>query len=349
MHRADKATLRVTVGLGAATALAYGLALPLPFVVCVMAALVLCKPGPPLSLAKGALATLMFCMLLAAGMLTVPLLEHQAFTGLLLTASVLYVVFYGGLRLSHPLTPVLLLAFALIPVAGVAEQALVGALIVSMGLGIVVGTMVNAMSHALFPDRPVARASPASRPGVDQATPAWIALRGTLIVMPVFVLALTNPSLYIAAIMKTVTLGQQASHTNARHAGRELVGSTLAGALIGAAVWLGLSVWASLWMLVLWLTGAALWCASAMFGARRSASPPSFWANALVTALILLGPAIEDSANGKNVLQASLVRTALFVAVACYASATVWVLERWRSARVRPAHAPRLRPDQAAS
>ena len=78
--------------------------------------------------------------------------------------------------------------------------------------------------------------------------------------MPVFVLALTNPSLYLAAIMKTVTLGQQAGETNARSAGQELVGSTLMGALIGACVWLGLSLLANLWMLALWLMAAALWC-----------------------------------------------------------------------------------------
>jgi hypothetical protein len=165
----------------------------------------------------------------------------------------------------------------------------------------------------------------------DPATAAWIALRGTVIVMPVLALALVNPSLYMAAIMKTVTLGQQATHTTAREAGKELVGSTLTGALLGAAVWLGLSLWPSLWMLVLWLMAAALWCGSAIFGARRTGMAPSFWINALLTALILLGPAIEDSASGKSVLQASVVRTCLFVAVALYAWATVWALEQWRA------------------
>lgn len=333
MTRADKAALRVTCGLGAATALAYGFAVPLPFVACVMATLVLCKPGPPLPLAKGAVLALVFGALLATGMLMVPLLEHYAFTGVLLTAAILFVVFYGGLRRAHPLTTVLLLAFALIPVAGVAEQALMGALTLAMTVGLGVATLVNALSHALFPDSPTAGSRPVPARGVDGPTAAWIALRGTLVVMPVFVLALTNPSLYIAAIMKTVTLGQQASHTTARTAGRELVGSTAMGALVAAIAWFGLSMWPSLWMLTLWLMAAALWCASGMFRLRRTTMPPSFWANALVTALILLGPAIEDSAGGKSVLQAAFVRTTLFVAVAFYAWATVWALEHWRLAR----------------
>ena len=105
------------------------------------------------------------------------------------------------------------------------------------------------------------------------------------------------------------------------------------GALIGLAVWLGLSLWPSLWMLMLWLMAAALWAGSAMFGARATAFRPSFWSNALITALILLGPAIEDSASGKSVLQGSVVRTGLFVGVALYASAMVWIFERWRAAR----------------
>jgi hypothetical protein len=78
------------------------------------------------------------------------------------------------------------------------------------------------------------RAAPATAP--DRENARWVAWRGTLIVMPVFVLALTNPSFYMAAIMKTVALGQQAGETDARNAGRELVGSTLMGALIALAV-----------------------------------------------------------------------------------------------------------------
>jgi hypothetical protein len=333
MTRADRATLRLTIGLGLAVLAAYGLALPIPFLACVMAVLMLSRPGPPLPLAKGALVALVLAVLLTAGVLMVPLLEHYALTGLLLTATVLYSVFYKGLRSRNPLTTVLVISFAMIPVAGVADQALVGTLSVSLAVGIVAGSFVSRFSHAFFPDPPAARGQGAVALSVDRATAGWIALRATLIVMPVYVLALTNPSLYMAAIMKTVTLAQQAGETNARDAGRELVGSTLMGALVGACIWLGLSLLPNLWMLMLWLMAAAWWTGSATFGARPSAYRPSFWSNALLTALILLGPAIEDSASGKSVLEASAVRTCLFVGVAFYAWATVWALERWRKGR----------------
>jgi hypothetical protein len=67
---------------------------------------------------------------------------------------------------------------------------------------------------------------------------------------------------------------------------------------------------------------------------------PSFWANALITALILLGPAIEDSANGKSVLAASAMRTTLFLLVAFYAWGAIWLLERMRLQGSRTAPAP---------
>lgn len=333
MHRADKAALRLSIGIGLAVLVAYGLALPMPFVVCVMAVLVLCKPGPPMPLVKGAVVALVFAGLVAAGVVMVPLLENYAFAGLLLTAVVLYGVFFLGLVRASPLTMILVIAFALIPVAGVADQALVGMLSVTLAVGIGTGTLVSAMSNAFFPDPPGAAGKKAGPPSLDRETAAWIALRAVLIVMPVFVLALTNPSLYLAAVMKTVALGQQAGETNARAGGRELVGSTLMGALIAAVAWLGLSLWPSLWMLMLWLMAAALWTGSGIFGARRTAFRPSFWSNALITALILLGPAIEDSASGKSVIEGAVVRTGLFVGVAFYAWAMVWMFERWRGAK----------------
>jgi hypothetical protein len=218
-------------------------------------------------------------------------------------------------------------------VAGVAEQALATALSVAFGVGLGTGVLVSGVSHAFFPDAPAPSKISTAPAIVGRETASWAALQATLVVMPVFVLALTNPAFYLAAIMKTVTLGQQASSTNARSAGRELVGSTLMGAWMATLVWCGLSLRPNLWMLMLWMVAAALWAGAKLFGVRRTSFPPSFWSNALVTMLILLGPAIEDAAVGKDVYRASATRVALFVAVSLYAWATVWMLERWRASR----------------
>jgi len=333
MNRADKAVMRLMLGLGLAVLVAYGFALPLPFVVCLMSILVLCKPGPPLPLAKGVIIAAIFAALVTGGVLMVPLLENFALSGILLTGAILYGVFFLGLISSNPLTMVLVISFALIPVAGVADQSIVGMLSITLAIGILTGVLVSSASSALFPDQPANAANRPASDSVSHEAARWIALRATMIVMPVFVLALTNPSFYIAAIMKTVALSQQAGEVDARSAGSELVGSTLMGAFIAAIVWAGLSLHPNLWMLTLWMMGAALWAGSAIFGTRATRFRPSFWSNTLITMLILLGPAIEDSANGSGVLEASAVRTGLFVAVALYAWGTVWILERWRNSR----------------
>jgi hypothetical protein len=333
MHPADKAVLKLAFGLGLAALLAYGLALKLPFVVCLMAAVLLARPGPPMPLLKGLLTAVILAGLVAMGVFMVPLLENYRVTGVVLTGAILYGLFFFGLVSGNPLTLVLVIAFTLIPVAGVADQALIPMVSLTLAAGIAVGTLVGSLWHAFFPDPPGPARQAKAPPAITRETASWIALRAALIVLPVFVLALTDPSFYLAAILKTVALGQQACATNARSAGRELVGSTLTGAGMAGLVWLGLSMWPNLWILMLWMSAAGLWAGARMFGVKATRFPPSFWSNALTTMLILLGPAIEDSASGKDVLEASAIRVCLFVGVALYAWSTVWVLERWRARR----------------
>jgi hypothetical protein len=331
--QADKAVLRLAIGLGLAVLVAYGLALPAPYAVSVMAVLVLCKPGPPIPFLKGVVMAVVIAALVAAGVLMVPILENYALSGVMLTGALLYGVFFSDGGKANPQTMILAMAVTLIPVVGVAEQALAPLIGVTLALGVCVGVLVSSASHTLFPDAHAPANKAATPVTLNRESANWIAMRSTLVVMPVFVLALTNPAFYLPTVMKSVALGQQASSTSARLAGRELVGSTLMGAWMAALVWFGLLLRPNLWMLMLWMVAAALWAGSRMFGVKVTSTPPSFWRNALVTMLILLGPAIEDSASGKDVLSASAIRVALFVGVALYAWATVWALERWRASR----------------
>jgi len=332
MARADKAVMRLALGLGLAVLLAYGLALALPFVVCVMAVLVLCMPGPPIPFLKGVIMAAAVAVLVAAGVLMVPLLEHYALAGVMLTGAMLYALFRRGGGRITPQATILVITLTVIPVAGVAEQALAPLLAKSLALGIGTGVLVSGVSHALFPDPPQADGSTQTPAATASPDPAG-ALRATLVILPVFMLALTNPSTFLAALIKSVALAQQAGVATARNAGRELVGSTLMGAWMAALAWFGLSLRPNLVMLMLWAVLAALWAGARIFGVKASAMSPSFWINALVTMLILLGPAIEDSAVGKDVVVAGAIRLCVFVGLALYAWATVWALERWRAAR----------------
>lgn len=299
MHNADRAVLRIGTGIGLATGICYGLALPMPHLGVIMAWVVLCRPGEALGLKKGLAGGLLLLGIMTAGVLLVPLLTHYALAAVLLVALLLYLLMQLAMAGKGAAAMLLIMAITVIPVAGLIEQSLAIALAQMMGLGILIGTLVNRLAHALFPP------------------------------LPVWLLALGNPAFYIPAVMKTVTLAQQSTSLNARQAGQELVLSTLMGALLAFALWLGLSLWPSLLMLVLMLALMTFWLARRLVRLVAGRFPPSFWSNAWITALILFGPAIEDSATGKDVWLAAAMRCGLYLVVAGYGWLCILLLEQW--------------------
>ena len=135
--------------------------------------------------------------------------------------------------------------------------------------------------------------------------------------------------------MKSVSLGQQVSLTDARHAGRELLGSTLIGGVFAVLFWCGLSLYPNLWMFFLWMLGFGLYFACKLYGVLTSRYSGAFWSNVVITMLIMLGPAVQDSASGKDVYKAFAVRLSLFFAVTFYAWLAVYVFDAWRTRRLR--------------
>ena len=328
MHNADRAVLRIGTGIGLATGICYGLALPMPHLGVIMAWVVLCRPGEPLGLKKGLAGGILLLGIMASGVLLVPLLTHYALAAVLLVGLLLYLLMQQAMAGKGAAAMLLIMAITVIPVAGLIEQSLAIAIAQMMGLGILIGTLVNRMAHALFPPQPVAGAAARAAPPPPEH-PERLALRAVAMVLPVWLLALGNPAFYIPAMMKTVTLAQQSTSLNARQAGQELVLSTLMGALLAFALWLGLSLWPSLLMLVLILALMTLWLARRLVRLVAGRFPPSFWSNAWITALILFGPAIEDSATGKDVWLAAAMRCGLYLVVAGYGWLCILLLEQW--------------------
>ena len=269
----------------------------------------------------------------------VPLLEHYAFAGVLLTAVVLYALFYIGLA---PRQPADHGAGAVVHAdpgrrrrrsrrwsASSASTLAVGVRRRRAGeRGLarpVPGPAGTCRRGRRRGARPIARAAALDRAAGHADRDAGLRSR---------------------ADRSVVLPGSGHEDGGARPAGRRdrrPLGRARAGRLDAdggadrAAVWLGLSIWPSLWMLMLWLMAAALWTGSAMFGVRRTRLRPSFWSNALITALLLLGPAIEDSASGKSVLEGAVDARQPVRGVALYAWATIRLLERWRARRPRAA------------
>jgi len=322
--------LRLGIGTALCLATSFGLGWPIPMVAPVLGVFLLATISRPLPL-KAALAIVLMVMLTTgSGLLLVPLLRHYKFSGVLLVALGLFLAFRYGLRGGNNLVSTFLAAgLTMIAAAGTADFWLAVTVIVALARGLLLAALALTLMHWLFPDPPAVKAPPAARPMPDSEA-GWIALRATLVVLPAFLLALSDPAAYMPIIMKSVSLGRQ-SCTTARGAARELLGSTLFGGLLAILFWCALSLFVHLWMFFLWMALFALLVARKLYAANPT-SPPGFWLNSLVTLIILLGQSVEDSAAGKDVYTAFVVRMGLFVAVTLYACLMLELLDYHRRA-----------------
>jgi hypothetical protein len=317
----------------------YGLALPLPYLVPMFALLLSAAPAPPMGV-KGLLSLILVVVIsLGVGLLLIPVLINYPVSAVLIVAYGLYWSTHVSVSLGKGLVGTLLtMGFTLIPAAGTVDFALALAVVQALVLGIGVAIVCQWIVYPWFPEDPAparADAEVAQVPETDDAVESnWIALRTALIVLPPFLLALTNPSMYMATILKSVQLGQQGSVVSARSAGRELLGSTFLGGCFAVLFWFVLKICPSLWMFFLWMLLFGIYFSSKIYQVIGSRFPASFWLNVAITLLILLGPAVEDSASGKDVYAAFAVRMGLFVAVTVYAWAAIYALDQWRTRRL---------------
>jgi len=330
MHVASKRVFRLSLTIALSLAVAYGTAQTAPYIAPLFAFMLGVAPKPPMG-PKGLLGLLlMLCVMLSSGLLLIPLLLQYPATALLLALAGLFVANYVTLNLGkQPLGSLLVIGITLISAMGLLDFAIALLLIQALCINIAIAVICQWLVYPLFPeDGPLPAPAP---PAPEQSS--WLALRATLIVFPSFLLVLVNPLLYAPIIMKSVALGQQVSETHARSAGRELLGSTLMAAVLAILMWYGLKLAPTLWMFFLWTLAFGLFIVARVYGVIRSRYSPSFWSNVVITLLIFIGPAVEDSAAGRDPYAASAVRLGLFMGVAIYAWLMLLFLDGWRARR----------------
>jgi hypothetical protein len=333
MNIAARRTFRCALTVSISLALAYGTALPMPFLVPILAIAVSLMPGPPMGLKGLAGLCLVMMLTLGIGLLLTPLLQHYPLAAVLLVGVGLYLSTSISVSNGKGLVGTLLtVGLTIIPAAGVYSFSAALQVIQAMVIGMMFAIVTLWVVYPLFPEDPGFVAEKPEHSSPDNAH--WIALRVALIVLPPFLVALTNPSVYLKLIMKSVTLGQQVSLVDTRSAGKELLGSTLMAGLAAMLLWGLLKISPTLWMFFLWILLFMCYIAAAILGVVRSRYSPSFWQNVAVTMLILLGSAVQDSANGSDVYQAFATRMGLFFAVTVYAWVAVASLEAWRESRL---------------
>ncbi|MET0091720.1 MAG: DUF2955 domain-containing protein [Candidatus Thiodiazotropha sp.] len=329
-RRAFRLSLTVSLSL----VIAYALRLPLPFIAPLFGILLSLKPTPPISMKNLLKLILVVAITLSSGVILTPLLTHYSGLGLVVVAVGIYFsIFMTHARENAALIGTLLtLGITLISAAGTLSSALSMAVIQAIVLGIAIATFCQWMIYPLFPEPD----------GEDTALPPteetdinanWIALRTTIIVFPVYLLVLVNPTAYMPLMMKSTVLAQQASFEHARSAGKELIGATLLAGLLAVLLWFGLKMAVNLWMFFLWMTLFGLFIAAKFYHALPTRRGPMFWQDVFVTLIIFIGPAVQDSANGKDVYAAFITRLALFMGLTLYAWLAVYALEQLKARR----------------
>lgn len=336
---AARRVLRLSFCIALSLAIAYGLAIPLPFITPIFAFILGMKPAPPMGPKALTMLLLLVLITTGIGLALIPILLHYPVSALLIITVGLFFSNYITVIAEKVLVGTFLtVGITLISAAGVANFSLAVTVIQALALGIAIAAICQWLVYPWFPEDSVTTDEPPPSTESDEEKSArsnWLAIRATLIIMPAYFIALTNPAMYLAVIMKSVSLSQQGSSLHARDAGRELLGSTFIGGCFAILFWFMLDLVTTLPMFTACMLLFSLYFCSKFYQIISSKFPPSFWQNALVTMLILLGPAVEDSANGKDVYAAFAVRMGLFVAVTLYACLAVYLLEFLRHRRLQ--------------
>jgi hypothetical protein len=320
---------RLTLATALATFVVYAAAVPIGYLVIIITLVLASAPGPPPGLKAAAALIAIIGVTMLYGMLLGPVLTYVPVAGVLLALVGVAAAALLSLRPGAALISVLVtMSSTVIAVVAAHSSAAAAGIVKVLAVSFVGAIIAAQIVHVVFPED----AAPPSAPRVapPPAAPVQIALRSAIIMLPPLLAALTDPASYIMLLMKGSQLSQQAGEVSARRAASVLVGSTAMGGAVALALWWLLQLWPGLTMLTLGITLAVLLMARPMYGVVASRFPPDWWLNAMVTAIILFGPAVGDTGTGADIQRKMLIRLATFIALALYATLAVDVLDRWR-------------------
>jgi hypothetical protein len=320
---------RLALAMGLATFAAYGLALPLGYLLPLLTLALLAVPVPPPPPRAALLLVIITLVTSLYGLLLGPVLVYVRPAGVMLSLAGVALAVVVGARPGRAIIGALTILSSTIIAVVAAQSSAAAVTLVKLLVGVICGAIVVAhLAHALFPEPPGAKPPLPPPPPADIG---WVAVRAALIMLPPLVLALANPGAYLMLLFKGASLAQQAGGSTTRRMARETVGATAAGGASALIFWNVLQLWPGLLLLCLGMALATLMMARPLYGAVPSRWPRDWWQFALTTMILLIGPAVADSASADNIQRAMLVRLATFVGLGLYATLAVALLDRLRS------------------
>ena len=345
MRAMDIASVRILrLSLGTAVSLWYSQAVnwPMSFIAPVITLLILALPFPAPKLKAGIGLIAVLTISLFAGLLLLPQLINQPMVGILLLIVALYWSFYftakGG---SAVLGTFATVGIAVSTAIGTVNLDAVLAIASGVSFGAAVGVLFVWVAHALIPDsmamvvEQAAAEKPPAPTAPDLSAARWSAFRSLMIVLPIalFFLFSSASTAYVPVMIKVAAMGQQATNGETRKAGRSLVMSTIiggAGAIIG---WQVLSIAPTLTIYTLVVAIAGLLMGPKIFRGRSMHPDAATWSYGFLTMIVILAPAVMDSAGGGAAGMKFWERLMMFGGTTVYAVGTVYIFDAFTASR----------------
>ena len=314
------------------------------FIAPVITMFVLALPFPAPKLKAGIGFVAVLTLSLFAGLLLLPPLLNQPLVGLLLLILALYWSFYftakGG---SAVLGTFATMGIAVSAAIGTVSLDAVLLIVELLSFGAFVGVLFVWIAHAFLPDSMAdaadasAQAKPAEKSAPDLSTARWSAFRSLMIVLPIalWFLFSSASAAYVPVMIKVASMGQQATNDATRLAGRSLAMSTIiggAGAVIG---WQILTLTPTLTVYTLIIALGALLMGPKIFQGRAMHPQAATWSYGFLTMIVILAPAVMDSAGGGSAGIKFWDRLVMFGGTTLYAVVTVDVFDAIVASRRR--------------
>lgn len=342
MNIASVRILRLALGTAVSLWFSQAVSWPMSFIAPVITMFVLALPLPAPKLKGGIGLIAILTASLFGGLLLLPTLTNQPMVGILLLIIALYWSFYftakGG---SAALGTFATVGIAVSTAVGTVNLDAVLALASGVSFGAAIGVLFVWVAHALLPDsmakseQQAAAAKAPAPPKPDLSVARWSAFRSLMIIMPValWFLFSSASTAYVPVMIKAASMGQQATNDGTREAGHSLVMSTIiggAGAIIG---WEILSIAPTLPVYTLVIAIAGLLMGPKIFKGQGMHPQAATWSYAFLTMIVILAPAVIDSAAGGPAGLKFWQRLMMFGGTTIYAVGTVYVFDAFTASR----------------
>ena len=342
MEIASVRILRLAVGTAISLWFSQAVSWPLSFVAPIITMFLLAVPMPAPKLKLGLGLCIVMAVSLYGGLLLLPTLLNQPLVGVLLLIIALYWSFYftakGG---SAALGTFATMGIAVSTAIGTVNLDAALAIVQAVSISAVIGVLFVWVAHALLPDSmatPVdqpAPAKPPEAPKPDLSEARWSAFRSLLIIFPValFFLFSSASISYVPVMIKVAAMGQQATHDQTRHAADSLIKSTIIGGAGAIIAWQVLSITPSLTIYALIILIAGLLIGPRIFQGQGPHPHADTWTYGFVTMIIILAPAVMDSAGGGPAGMKFWQRLLMFFGATAYGVITVYVFDAFTASR----------------